>query len=57
LDWIGLAELKGSDVYFDCRFNDGRYGQTTFKVDKNGNLDAKSSSFTLDYKYLGKKRN
>ena len=55
--WIGLAELKGSDVYFDCRFNDGRYGQTTFKVDKNGNLDARSLSFTVDYKYLGKKRN
>jgi hypothetical protein len=55
--WIGLGELKGSEGYFDWRFNDGRYGQTTFKVDKNGNLDARSLSFTVDYKYLGKKRN
>ena len=55
--WIGLGELRGSEGYFDWRFNDGRYGQTTFKVDKNGNLDARSLSFTVDYKYLGKKRN
>jgi len=55
--WIGLGELKGSEGYFDWRFNDGRYGQTTFKVDKNGNLDARSLSFTVDYKYLAKKRN
>jgi hypothetical protein len=55
--WIGLGELRGSEGYFDWRFNDGRYGQTTFKVDKNGNLDARSLSFTVDYKYLAKKRN
>lgn len=38
--WIGLGELKGSEGYFDWRLNDGRYGQTTFKIDKNGNKDA-----------------
>lgn len=54
--WIGLGELKGNEGYFDWRFNDGRYGQTTFKVDKNGDLDARSLSFTVDYKYLAKKR-
>ena len=54
--WIGLGELKGSEGYFDWRFNDGRYGQTTFKVDNNGNLDAESLSFTVAYKYLAKKR-
>ena len=55
--WIGLGELKGSEGYFDWRFNDGRYGQTTFKIDKNGNMDALSLSFTVNYKYLAKKRN
>ncbi len=55
--WIGLGELNGSEGYFDWRFNDGRYGQTTFKVDKNGNLDAHSLSFTVDYQYLAKRRN
>jgi hypothetical protein len=55
--WIGLGELRGSEGYIDWRFNDGSYGQTTFKVDKNGNLDARSLSFTVDYKYLAKKRN
>jgi len=55
--WIGLGELRGSEGYFDWRFNDGRYGQTTFKIDKNGNLDARSLSFTVDYKYLAKRRN
>ena len=54
--WIGLGELRGTEGYFDWRFNDGRYGQTTFKVDKNGNLDARSLSFTVDYKYIAKKR-
>ena len=53
--WIGLGELRGSEGYFDWRFNDGRYGQTTFKVDKNGNLDALSLSFTVEYKYLAKR--
>lgn len=55
--WIGLGEITGSEGYFDWRFNDGRYGQTTFKIDKNGNLDAHSLSFTVSYKYLAKKRN
>ena len=55
--WIGLGELRGSEGYFDWRFNDGRYGQTTFRVDKNGNLDARSLSFTVDYKYIAKRRN
>jgi hypothetical protein len=55
--WIGLGELKGNEGYFDYRFKDGRSGQTTFRVDKNGNLDARSLSFTVDYKYLAKKRN
>jgi hypothetical protein len=55
--WIGLGELKGSEGYFDWRFDDGSYGQTTFKVDNNGNLDAESISFTVGYKYLAKKRN
>ncbi len=55
--WIGLGELKGNEGYFDYRFQDGRSGQTTFRVDKNGNLDARSLSFTVDYKYLAKKRN
>ena len=55
--WIGLGELNGSEGYFDWRFNDGRYGQTTFKIDKNGNMDALSLSFTVNYKYLAKKRN
>ena len=55
--WIGLGELNGSEGYFDWRLNDGRYGQTTFKVDNNGNLDAESLSFTVAYKYLAKKRN
>lgn len=54
--WMGLGELKGSEGYFDWRFNDGRYGQTTFKIDKNGNLDARSISFSVDYKYLAKKK-
>ena len=55
--WIGLGELRGSEGYFDWRFDDGRYGQTTFKVDKNGNLDARSMTFMMVYKYLAKKRN
>jgi hypothetical protein len=54
--WIGLGEVQGSQGYFDWRFDDGRYGQTTFKIDKNGNLDASSISYTVDYKYLAKKR-
>ena len=55
--WIGLGEISGSEGYFDYRFNDGRYGQTTFKVDKKGNLDALSLNLTTSYKYLAKKRN
>ena len=54
--WIGLGELNGSEGYFDWRFNDGRYGQTTFKVDKNGNLVALSLSFTVEYNYIAKRR-
>lgn len=55
--WIGLGELKGSEGYFDWKFYDGRSGQTTFRIDKNGNLDARSLSVSVDYKYLAKKRN
>jgi hypothetical protein len=54
--WVGLGELKGNEGYFDYRFQDGRFGQTTFRVDKNGNLDARSLSYTVNYKYLAKKR-
>lgn len=57
LYWIGLGEISGSEGYFDYRFNDGRYGQTTFKVDKKGNLDAQSLNLESSYKYLAKKRN
>ena len=54
--WVGLGELKGNEGYFDYRFQDGHFGQTTFRVDKNGNLDARSLSYTVNYKYLAKKR-
>lgn len=54
--WVGLGELKGNEGYFDYRFQDGRFGQTTFRIDKNGNLDARSLSYTVNYKYLAKKR-
>ncbi|MFZ9587706.1 MAG: hypothetical protein ACO29U_08905 [Crocinitomicaceae bacterium] len=54
--WVGLGELNGNEGFFDYRFQDGRFGQTTFRIDKNGNLDARSLSFTVDYKYLAKKR-
>lgn len=54
--WIGLGELQGNEGYFDWRFNDGRYGQTTFKIDKNGNMEALSLSFTVEYKYLAIRR-
>jgi hypothetical protein len=54
--WVGLGELKGNEGYFDYRFQDGRFGQTAFRVDKNGNLDARSLSYTVNYKYLAKKR-
>ena len=54
--WVGLGELKGNEGYFDYRFQDGRFGQTAFRVDKNGNLDARSLSYTVNYNYLAKKR-
>lgn len=54
---IGLGELKGSEGYFDWKFYDGRSGQITFRIDKNGNLDVRSLSVLVDYKYLAKKRN
>lgn len=54
--WVGLGELKGNEGYFDYRFQDGHFGQTTFRVDKNGNLDARSLSYTVNYKYLARKR-
>ena len=55
--WLGMGELKGNEGYFDYRFEDGRYGQTTFRIDKYGNLDAYSINYTTEYKYIAKPRN
>ena len=54
--WIGLGELNGSNGYFDWRFSDGKYGQTTFEIDKNGNLKAKSIGSGVNYEYVAKKK-
>jgi hypothetical protein len=54
--WIGIGVVNGSTGYFDWRFNDGKYGQTTFEIDKNGNLKAHSIGTVVDYEYVAKKK-
>lgn len=54
--WMGLGKINETSGFFDWRFSDGRFGQTTFTINKEGNLIARSVSYTVDYPYVAKKR-
>lgn len=56
LQWMGLGKITDNTGYFDWRFEDGRFGQTTFTINNKGHLVARSVGFEMEYPYVAKKR-
>jgi len=56
IDWQGLGYLEGDKGYYSWEFKDGKFGTTTFTIDKDGTLHGHVSGSGIDWKYIAHKQ-
>lgn len=54
-DWTGRGKVTGNSGSYTWRFEDGKTGQTTFRVDKAGNLHGQVRGSGINWDYIGRK--
>jgi len=52
MDWQGNGEITGYSGFYFWRFDDGKQGQTTFTIDKEGNLHGHVQGSGINWKYV-----
>ena len=55
MDWQGNGEITGYNGFYFWRFDDGKQGQTTFTIDKEGNLHGHVQGSGINWKYVARR--
>jgi hypothetical protein len=53
--WVGTGKLKGKEGYYDWKFDDGKSGRTTFKLNNDGSLNGSVKGSGIDWDYIAKR--